>query len=339
MKNKNLLQKKKIFLSAGAILAMVLFCFALSLLGDMFGIKLKKEVLVSVPQGAGIREVSRILKEEKIIRFPFAFRFSAKKGDYVIRQGGHKLNRSMSYKEIMKKLCMPPESGSESICKVLIPEGYELSDIAKALEKEGLCSEEEFLKEAERGSFDYEFLKDIKRDENRLEGYLFPATYEIQRGESAHSIIDKMLDAFSKKIVPVYKGAQTDYSLDEIITLASIIEREAANDSERPVISSVFYNRMEKDMTLSSCATVQYVLKERKKVLSVSDTKIKSPYNTYRIKGLPPGPIASPGEASVKAALYPEKTDYLYFAAKPDGSGSVFSKTGEEHMQNAEKLK
>lgn len=343
MINKSLFKNKKIYekkaFIAVLVLAVVLVFCAADLCFDNFGIKSEKQIMVSIPKGAGIKETAKLLKEEGVIKHPLAFRLTAKKQDFLIQQGGHKLNRSMSYGEILKKLSSLPDISADSIINVVIPEGYELSEIATAFEKKGLFSKEDFLKEAEEGDFDFEFLKDAKKGENRLEGYLFPATYEIRLGENPHSVILKMLEAFEKRIIPIYDKAQTNFSLHEVLTLASIIEREAAGDGERALVSSVFYNRMEKDMTLSSCATVQYILKERKKVLSVSDTKIKSPYNTYQNKGLPPAPIASPGEASFRAALYPEKSDYLYFAANPNGGGSVFSKTGEEHMKNAEKLK
>ena len=171
-----------------------------------------------------------------------------------------------------------------------------------------------------------------------MEGYLFPATYELMVGESEHDIINRMLTAFNQRIVPLYKQSGTSYSLDEIVTMASIVEREAANDSERGKVASVFYNRLKNDMAFGSCATVQYIIKERKDVLSNSDIKIKSPYNTYINKGLPIGPIASPGESSVKAALYPEDTDYLYFAARADGSENVFTRTNEEHLQVVQQL-
>lgn len=341
MLNKRFFAEKRITkktLFAIAVSAVVL-CFAFGILFDVLGIKNGGSVLVTIPEGAGIKDTARILKDERVIKHPLVFRLAAKKTDILLQKGDHTLSPSMSYGEILKTLASTPEKSTDSIVKVLIPEGYELADIAAAFEKNGVLNSKDFLKEAECGDFDFDFLKDVKKGENRLEGYLFPATYEIKKGESAHSVICKMLEAFQSKIVPIYEVAETEYSLHEALTLASIIEREAANDSERGFVSSVFYNRMAADMPLSSCATVQYVLKERKKVLSVSDTKIKSPYNTYTKKGLPPGPIASPGTASFKAALYPEKSDYYYFAAKPEGGGSVFSKTGEEHMKNAENLK
>ena len=222
--------------------------------------------------------------------------------------------------------------------QVLIPEGYEAWQIAETLEKAGLVDKEIFLRELDRGDFDFDFISQIERRENRLEGYLFPATYEFATWETERDIITKMLQAFETYILPIYEGAQTDYTLDQVITLASIVEREAANDSERSRVASVFYNRMERDMTLSSCATVQYIIKERKPILSNSDIKIKSDYNTYINKGLPIGPIASPGVNSVKATLYPEDSDYLYFAARADGSENVFSRTDKEHLQTVQML-
>ena len=226
-----------------------------------------------------------------------------------------------------------PEIGVNETVSVLIPEGFEAWQIADKLEAEGIADSEKFLKELDEGEFDFGFIKDISRKENRLEGYLFPATYELFVGESEHDIICRMLAAFEARIVPLYEQSGTKYSLDEIVTMASLVEREAANDSERDKVASVFYNRLEKGMTLGSCATVQYIIKERKDVLSNSDIKIKSDYNTYINKGLPVGPIASPGEASVRAALYPADTDYLYFAARADGSENVFTRTNAEHLQ------
>jgi len=324
---------KKVVIAILGVIVIIALVFGFGIAKDMFGIEKDREIIISIPEGAGIRKIADVLEENGVISHPVVFRMRASFGDYVIQQGRHVLNNSMSYGKILKKLTLTPDAGYDDIYKVLIPEGYEIKDIAKVLSEKGLIDEEKFYEEIENGEFDYSFIGEIKRNENRLEGYLFPAIYEIQKGESEHAIIKKMLDAFNSVVVPLYESSDTDLSLDEIVTMASIVEREAANDSERPIVSSVFYNRLKKDMTLSSCATVQYILKERKKILSVADTKIKSPYNTYREKGLPPGPIASPGESSIKAALNPKDTDYLYFAAKADGSGNVFSRTDEEHLK------
>lgn len=329
---------KKVIIGVLGVIVIVALVFGFSLAKDMFGLKKSRELIVSIPEGAGIREISEILEENGIVEYSQVFRLRASLGNYVIQQGRHVLDRSMSYGKLLKKLTSIPDAGYDDIYKVLIPEGYEIKDIAKVLSEKGLIDEKVFFEEIENGDFDYPFINEIKRDENRLEGYLFPATYEIQKGESEHTIINKMLEAFNMFVVPLYENSGTNLSLDEIVTMASIVEREAANDSERPLVSSVFYNRLKKDMTLSSCATVQYILKERKKILSVADTKIKSPYNTYKEKGLPPGPIASPGKASIEAALSPADTDYLYFAAKSDGSSNVFSRTDEEHLKTVKML-
>ncbi len=308
---------------------------------DIFGLKPGKgdEVMVKIPEGSSVRDISIILDDERIISHPVLFRVYEKLGGgHMFQQGGHLVGKGMSYGSIIKKLTSTPDVGVYDTVKVLIPEGYEARMIAKKLSELGLVDEDRFMRELEEGDFDFDFIDKITRRENRLEGYLFPATYEILVGESEHDIINRMLTAFEQRIVPLYEKSGTKYSLDEIVTMASIVEREAANDSERGKVASVFYNRLNKNMTFGSCATVQYIIKERKDVLSNSDIKIKSPYNTYINKGLPIGPIASPGESSVKAALYPDDTDYLYFAARADGSENVFTRTNEEHLQVVREL-
>ena len=317
------------------------FVWASSVIFDVFGISLgkNKEIMIDIPKGTGISGITKILKDEGIIRHKFVFRIYESIGkSRVYQQGGHLVGKNQSYSGIIKKLTSTPEVGVDKIVKVLIPEGFEAWQIAKKLSEEGLVDEKKFLDELDRGKFDFDFIKEIKRTENRLEGYLFPATYEIFVGESEHDIINRMLKAFNARIVPLYEASKTSYSLDEIVTMASLVEREAANDSERGKVASVFYNRIKIGMPLGSCASVQYILKERKDVLSNNDIQIKSAYNTYITKGLPIGPISSVGEASVKAALYPEKTDYLYFAARSDGSENVFTKTHQEHLSTVKRL-
>lgn len=312
-------------------------CSGYSIYSDVFGkSEESKDVYITIPAGSGISSIADILHKERIIKYTNIFRLIAKREKGIIyQQGNHILNTRMSYKEILKRLQEPPIS-NDDIIRFAVPEGYELRQIAELAEKLGISDKEEFIKEAETGSFDYDFVKQIKRKENRLEGYLFPATYDIYKGESVHNVIDKMLKKFSETVIPLYREAKTEKTLDEIVIMASIVEREAANDSERARVASVFYNRLKKDMTLSSCATVLYVLKERKAVLSNSDIKIESDYNTYIHKGLPKGPIASPGKESIVSALYPEDTEYLFFVS--DGRRNVFSVTDEEHMRNVRRI-
>ena len=165
---------------------------------------------------------------------------------------------------------------------------------------------------------------------------MFPDTYQFTANMSAHDILQVMLNRFDEIYTDKYqaRAAELGMTTDEVVTLASVIEREAASPDEARLVSSVFHNRLKSSdyPYLQSCATVQYVLKERKPVLSVADTKIDSPYNTYQNKGLPVGPIASPGKSSLEAALYPADTDYLFFVVGKDGK-TVFSKTYEEHLR------
>ncbi len=333
-------QSKKLVSITLAVAGAAILIWACSVLADFSGLGSGEERMVNIPKGAGISKISDILKQEGIVRHKNVFRIVERigRGENVFQQGGHVLDDKMSYAQIIAKLVSMPEVGVDETVKVLIPEGYEIRQIAETFEEAGLVNRESFLKEACEGEFDFEFIKGITRQENRLEGYLFPATYEIRVGETEHEIIERMLRKFNEVVIPIYENSNTEMSLDEVVTLASLVEREAANDSERGVVSSVFHNRIKKDMTLSSCASVQYILKERKAILSNSDIKIKSGYNTYINKGLPIGPIASPGESSIRAAIYPEKTDYLYFVALMDGSQNIFSKTGEEHLKNVRKI-
>ncbi len=327
---------------SGMIVAVILCLWLVTVFVDVFGMGIGRgrDIMVTIPQGANLDEISEVLDAEGVISHPFLFKIvvKASSGDYLFQQGGHLIGKSLSYKSIAEELTKSPDVNFDETVSVLIPEGYEAWQIAETLEEKGLVDKDRFLRELDEGDFDFDFIKDIKRTENRLEGYLFPATYEFATWETEHDIIVKMLKAFEAYILPVFNQAETDYTLDEVVTFASMVEREAANDSERGKVASVFHNRLKRDMTLSSCATVQYIIKERKAILSNSDIKIKSDYNTYINKGLPVGPIASPGVRSVEATLNPDDTDYLYFAARADGSENVFSRTGEEHLKTVEIL-
>lgn len=228
--------------------------------------------------------------------------------------------------------------GKAKTVRFTIPEGYDIKRTTEKLSSEGLINAEVFADEIVSGQFDYKFLSDAPAGENRLEGFLFPETYDIYTTANEHDIINKMLSQFDAVFTDEYyaRAEELDMSVREIITLASIIEREARVPEDRPVIASVFYNRLEVGMPLQSCATVQYILGEQKAVLSIKDTRIESPYNTYLNNGLPPGPIASPGADSIKAALYPDDTDYLYFLAKGDGS-HAFSATYDQFLKDKAK--
>ena len=303
------------------------------MVSDMAGGGSDNGFVVEIPEGAGTQSIAELLEKYTIIRHPFVFRMYVRmQGTPVWQKGKHTLNTAMSYREIVKKLQSPPDVQPD-IRKVVIPEGYELRQMIDLLVENGLGERENFMIEVETGMFEYAFINQIPDRENRLEGYLYPDTYLFSVEETEHQILDKMLAAFQEKVMPVYEASGTETSLDEVLKMASVIEREAANDEERPKVASVFYNRLKIGMKLESCATVQYILKERKDVLSLLDIAIDSPYNTYKYTGLPVGPIASPGISSIQAALYPADTNYLYFVATADGGENLFSETFQEHNQ------
>ena len=289
-----------------------------------------------IPNGTSTERIGLILLEAGLIRDEKIFVLKAKldKFDGKFKAGDYTFSPSQSMREIMELLV----EGNDSTIRFTIPEGYDIKKTTAKLSGEALIDQTAFEEELRSGSFDYRFLKDVPDGANRLEGYLFPETYEVYANASAHDIIDKMLSQFDAVFTDEYydRAKELDMDLNEVITLASIIEREAVVSEDRPVIAGVFYNRLNSSMPLQSCATVQYILGEQKSVLSVSDTRIESPYNTYLNTGLPPGPICSPGQDSIKAALWPTESEYLYFLAKGDGS-HVFSKTYEEHLRNKAK--
>ncbi len=325
--------KKKIIYAA---LAVVLI-FVIAFLGDAFGIGgSKSPVAIKIADGSGSNAIANDLKDAGIIKSASLFKVYAKiTGEPLYQKGVHILNDSMSFGKIIKTLESAPKRDEY---KILIPEGYELSRILDVLEESNLINRDVFMSEIQTGNFNYSFIADIPQRENRLEGYLYPDTYIFTSDMTEKEIIDAMLQNFNNKVIPVYEESGTDKSLDEIITLASIVEREAANDEERGKVASVFVNRLNKGMKLESCATIQYVLGERKSVLTNADTQIDSPYNTYKNSGLPIGPIASPGLKSIQAALHPENTDYLYFLAGEDLSYSLFATTFEEHLANQQNV-
>ena len=296
-----------------------------------------QEINVEIPAGSTSSKIAGILKEKGLIRSEFIFKIALKNSnsDNGLRAGKYILNTSMHVNDIIDQLSKG--SKNEDVVKFTIPEGYEIRQMADRLGEQGLIDKEKFLKlTSDKNYFQekYPILKEL-RDSQGLEGYLFPSTYEIYIGSSEEEIIEKMLSEFQKVYEENIKPniGNINLSLNEIITLASIIEREGKLEDERQLISAVFHNRLEKGMLLQSCATIQYALGERKEVLSTKDTQIESEYNTYIHKGLPPTPISSPGKGSLAAAINPADVDYLYFRTKEDGTGGhTFSRTYGEHQ-------
>jgi len=284
---------------------------------------------VTIPSGANTTTIADILKEKDLIKSTRYFKLYSKQSgrDGLYKSGDYELTRAMSLDEIMDELI----SGGRTVETVTftVPEGYMTKQIRKRIVKEGLSSKEEFNEALKSGSFDYRFLEDIKVGKKQLDGFLYPDTYEVYADADAYEIITKMLNRFDELFEPIYydRAEELGFSIREIVTLASLIERESKTEEERPIMARVFYNRMENGIKLESCASIQYLLDEPKEHLTYADLEIDSPYNTYLHEGLPPTPICSPRMASIEAALYPDENDYLYFVVseKLDGSHNFSS--------------
>ena len=297
----------------------------------------KSDVQLTVSQGDNLNTIISDLKEQKVITNEFLFKLYSKLNGAdtgTVRPGTVSIPKGANYGEILKQV-LEVDTDSDEV-SVTIPEGYELREIADKLEQEGLIDRDKFYSVVKDGQFDYEFLNGLPASDNRLEGFLFPDTYTFSKSlDDETTIIEKMLKRFDEIYTSELreKAKQLDLTDYEAITLASIIEREARTTEDFYLVSSVFHNRLKRTdnlQYLQSCATVQYILKERKSVLSESDTQIDSPYNTYKYPGLPAGPISSPGKAAIEAALNPAQSDYLYFLNDSEGN-LHFSTTYAEH--------
>ena len=295
---------------------------------------------ITISKGSSVKAISTLLEKQGIIRNAKVFAIYCKLNDKAskIKAGKYILSSAMSVDQIVNKLA----SGNAEVNSIrfTIPEGFELRQIADRLEAQGLINKDEFYDAINKSEFDYSFIKDIPSREGKLEGYLFPDTYEVFKNATEQEIIDKMLGRFDKVFTEAYRqrAKELNMTYDQVITLASIIEREAKVDKDRKLVSAVFHNRLKINMKLESCATVQYLLKEQKPVLTYKDLEVDSPYNTYKYVGLPKGPIASPGAESIEAALYPDNVDFLFFFATKDGS-HIFSRTYQEHLNAQNKIK
>lgn len=296
-------------------------------------------VIFTVAPGTGLTGIAKQLKAENLIKSELGFKQQAKGmgAETALKAGAYELNPSMDASQIIEKM-VKGDIYVEKV-KVVIPEGYELQQIEKRLIDAGLIDKAAFEKAMTEGQYDFPIVNELPEGKNRMEGFLFPATYQIPKDASEEEIITMMLGAFNKHFKEEYfaRAKELNLSVLEVVTLASIVEREAKLDSERALIAGVFYNRLKVNKQLESCATIQYALGERKTRLYNKDLLIESPYNTYKYRGLPPGPIASPGAKSLEAVLYPEETEFLYFRTTAKGDGSHdFSKTFQEHQQSGD---
>ncbi len=325
------------------VLALILIFLALLMLGYNNLIKPpaatpdKGDIFIEIPPNKTTAEIGKLLQEEGVIKSARAFRlYTRVKGlDGDLKAGEYYFAPGLYLDEVLEKMV----SGEHILCSFTIPEGYTIAQIADYLVEKGFATADDFYREASSGVFDYKFTEGLPGGGNRLEGYLFPDTYTVRRDTDVVEIINIMLQRFDEKLAEMDYMARLEskgLSLHEAVTIASMVEREARVESERPLIAGVIFNRLNKGMPLQIDATVLYALGDHKPVVYYSDLEIDSPYNTYLYGGLPPGPIASPGEACLEAVVEPTKTDYLYYCAKPDGS-HAFAYTLAEHEANVRK--
>ena len=261
--------------------------------------------------------VAKSLKSAGIIRYKSLFKFYCQFSHAAthIDPGTYELNTNYDYRALVKK--MQVGSGAMVTTKVTIPEGYTMEQIFRKLEEENVCSYPDLMEAAANYKYNYSFLdEEAIGDATRLEGFLFPDTYEFYQGMQASSAINKFLVNFHNRLTQetIDLAQKRGLTLQQAVTVASMIEKEAANDEEREIIASVIYNRMRREMPLQIDSTIMYVLEEHGDVLTEEETKIDSPYNTYQNTGLPPTPIANPGAKSITAAVKPADTNYLFYA-------------------------
>lgn len=303
---------------------------------------------VDIPIGSSASSIAQILEDKGIIKDARVFKYYLKfKNESGFQAGEYEMTPSMTIEQIIDSL-KTGKVMQKPVMTIAIPEGKQLSEIAAIIAKKTNKSEKEVFDRLNNREFIQLLMKqypdiltaDILNPKIKypLEGYLFPATYPIYKKDpTVDEIVNVMLNK-TKEVVLKYqpKMQEQKMSVHKLLTMASLIEEEATKNVDRKKISSVFYNRLEKDMLLQTDPTVLYAKGEHKEKVLYADLEIDSPYNTYKYKGLPPGPIANSGTSSIEAVLNPEKTDYYYFLATAEGQ-VIFTKTLDEH--NKEKAK
>jgi len=292
---------------------------------------------VDIPHGASRRAAAHILEKAGVIRNSFAFEFYARRHPKrTLEAGEYVFDHALSGKEVFWKLA----NGEVFEQPFTVREGETIFDIARDLEAAKYMSAEDFLQATE----DTSEIKDLFPEARSLEGFLFPATYNLPKHAPAQELTGMMVRKFREALANVLPtgGAEGDPpspSIGSVVTLASLVERETPKPDERPLVAGVFTNRLEKNIPLQCDPTVIYALQmddEYNGTLRLRDLHLNSPYNTYRNRGLPPGPIGNPGEVALRAALHPAETDYLYFVANTQG-GHFFAATLAEHNKNVAK--
>ncbi len=315
-----------------------------------------QEIEFTIPAGTSSAEIANILEENGLIRNALIFSAYLKYKNIGtgFQAGTYAMTPGTDIQDIIARLNAGDTVKEETI-RVTIPEGYTVRQAIAALVEAGFSEESllEVLNDPAQFAVDSSGDQPMRAaqipngDQYRfpMEGYLFPETYEFPKDVTAYDALKRIAQELDKKLSTLPEGWEAQLekngvTFHELLTIASLVEREVVADAERALVAGVIYNRLEAKMPLQIDATVQYLFDEQKERLLEKDLQVESPYNTYLNAGLPPGPIASPGLASIEAALYPEASEYLFYVTKKDGTGEhYFGKTYEEHLQNIKKSK
>ena len=332
--------KKKIILASLLVIAAIVLCAVLSVFLEYTrSTSSEKTVVVEIPHGASESLIADILEDNGVIDYKINFKLKMRASKYrgKLNYGKYVLNKKMCIEDAIEALSRPSELRKG--IRLTIPEGYSAEMIAKRCEIAGICTAEEFLSELKNGEFNYSFISDIPENKDvkyKLEGYLFPSTYEFAMEANAHTVINTLLGEFEKQYSSVKSKLPEGMSMAEAINRAALIEREAKLDKERTMISGVIKNRLKIGMPLQIDASVVYVISDGlydvDRVL-YKHLETDSPYNTYKYAGLPAGPICNAGIKSIEAAMTPKEHKFLYYhtdTEKNDGS-HIFSETFAQH--------
>ncbi|WP_165003249.1 MULTISPECIES: endolytic transglycosylase MltG [unclassified Enterococcus] len=308
-------------------------------------------VQVEIPSGSSNKQIGEILENDQIIKSGIVFNYYTKfKNMTGFQAGYYQMSPNMTLDEIGKQLQEGGTSEPTKVAdgKVVIPEGYDIDQIASRVAKVTGKDKQEFLDLMKDESFFKELyqkfpdlLESASKAENtkyRLEGYLFPATYDYYKSTSLKDLVVQMVAKTNEVMQPYYATIkQQNHTVQEVLTLASLVEKEGVSENDRKNIARVFYNRIDADMPLQSDISVLYALGEHKEFVTYEDTAVDSPYNLYTNTGYGPGPLDSPSEYSIKAVLEPAENDYYYFVADMKTGDVYFAKTYEEHLELVDK--
>jgi UPF0755 protein len=319
------MSKKKVIIGIIAVVAVIIIAaFAFMIIGGRPVDPGNDEtVYVNIVDGSTSDQIAEQLEKQGLIRSATVFKIKAKMGgdDSKFKSGAYAINKGMTTNHIIYLIANGKTAGKT----FRVTEGQAIYKMAKELEDQEICTQSEFLHEVEKGKFDYPFMKMLPKGANRLEGFLWPDTYSIPVNGGAHEAIDMMLKGFEDNVYNKYKDEISNKKLDfyKTIVKASIIEREASFEEDKAKVSSVIDNRLAKDMFLQMDSILSYIHQEDKVIASYKDLEVDSDFNPYKNKGLPPGPICSPGAESINAAINPADTNYLFFVNSPKLDGSL----------------